>query len=120
MYNPPLMATDGCLTELPAWERSGPVGRAIEMAGLVAAPLLLIAHVGRLSPVDKASVAPDLLVVALALVCADFTSGIVHWIADTAAVPLILFSLFLQSAVTPCLQLPVFIARRGTRCGSWL
>ncbi len=76
------MTTDGP-AELPAWERSGPVGRAVEMAGLAAAPLLLVWHIVRLRPGDGPSLAPDLTVVALALVCADFLSGMVHWTADT-------------------------------------
>jgi ubiquitin-conjugating enzyme E2 variant len=76
------MTTEGP-AELPAWERSGPVGRAVELAGLLAASPLLLVHLVRLRPLEGASAAPDLIVVALALLCADFISGMVHWAADT-------------------------------------
>ncbi len=82
-YNPPHMTIAGPGAELPAWERSGPVGRAAECLGLVAAPLLIMFHAGRLRPPDLASLPGDAIVVLVALVCADLASGIVHWTADT-------------------------------------
>jgi ubiquitin-conjugating enzyme E2 variant len=67
---------------LPRWEGSGRAGHALLMVALGFAPLLLIAAAVRLAGTGELGPA-HVLVVAVALVAADFLSGLVHWAADT-------------------------------------
>ena len=71
------------VAELPRWEPSGPAGRAIQLAGLAGAPLLIIAHAARLGAAGEIPVVAAIFAALFALIGADLLSGIVHWSADT-------------------------------------
>jgi hypothetical protein len=67
---------------LPRLDYAGRVTRAIEVACLVGAAALLIVNVVRLGSPDTLRWWAPLVVVVAAL-AADLTSGLVHWTADT-------------------------------------
>ena len=67
---------------LPRWEDSGRIVRAVLVAALAAAPVLLVVSVGRLALAGGLR-AGHALIVVVALLAADLLSGLVHWSADT-------------------------------------
>ena len=77
-----MMASTHEKAPLPRWEGTGSAGRAVLLAALVAAPLLLAVAVARLTSAGDLTAAHLALVLA-ALAAADLLSGIVHWAADT-------------------------------------
>lgn len=77
------MATGANAAQLPQWEPAGPVERAVGLAALAAAPVLVVVHAVRLHASGDTSWVALVVVAAFALVCADFLTGLVHWSADT-------------------------------------
>jgi plasmanylethanolamine desaturase len=68
---------------LPAHDEVGTGQVAFEAVCIAGAVALIVIHIGRLILVDLSWSWSLLIAIVCGAICADFTSGILHWFADT-------------------------------------